>query len=383
MTPITTSMPLPAPVIADLSAAGDLVQLGLTQDSSARILDLAAALSLDSASSVSQFGRDVAEHTSSYADSLLEQVRGDDLEIMGANLGEILTLARSVNLGPLSARRSRIPVIGPFIDRLRGGEKVVLDRFDTARQRIEKIIAEVGTRQGALHDRDVQLGNMFDAVREEYQLLGLHVAAGRVRLAQLEGAIERFRVRSDLGAIDLQRLSDMQAMFNALDIRVSTLHALQQSAQQTLPQIRMVQSNNAMLSEKFDTIREVTVPAWKRQIVLALSLVEQRDSIRLAQAVDETTNSLLRQNADQLHQNSVQAAKANQRLVIDVATLAHVQEMLIKSIGEVIDINTRGRAERAQARQAIEKMRAQMHERISGHGAPVERLVGNEVPHAH
>lgn len=72
---------------------------------------------------------------------------------------------------------------------------------------------------------------------------------------------------------------------------------------QTLPMIRMIQANNQMLVDKFHTIREITVPAWKRQFMLALSLNEQRNAVDLATTIDDTTNDLLRRNAALLHRN--------------------------------------------------------------------------------
>lgn len=64
--------------------------------------------------------------------------------------------------------------------------------------------------------------------------------------------------------------------------------------------------------------------------------------MQLAKAIDDTTNDLLRRNAELLHQNSVDTAKANQRSVIDVETLEHVQNTLIKTVNDVIQIQKEG-----------------------------------------
>ncbi|NEU35014.1 toxic anion resistance protein, partial [bacterium LRH843] len=87
------------------------------------------------------------------------------------------------------------------------------------------------------------------------------------------------------------------------------------------PMIRIIQSNNLMLVDKFYAIKNITLPAWKNQISLAISLNEQKNSVQLANTIDDATNDLLKRNADLLHQNSVDTAKANQRSVIDIETL--------------------------------------------------------------
>lgn len=82
------------------------------------------------------------------------------------------------------------------------------------------------------------------------------------------------------------------------------------------------------------------------QISLAISLQEQKNSVQLAKTVDDTTNELLRRNAELLHQNSVDTAKANQRSVIDVETpLNMYKNTLIKTVNDVIQIPERRDAE--------------------------------------
>src|SRR5690606_25947127 len=140
----------------------------------------------------------------------------------------------------------------------------------------------------------------------------------------------------------IQRIYDLNHVCNNLEKRLHDLHVLQQSALQTLPMIRIIQANNLMLVDKFYAIKNITIPAWKNQITLAISLNEQKNSVQLANTIDDATNELLRRNADLLHQNSVDTAKANQRSVIDIETLEHVQNTLIKTVNDVIQIQQEG-----------------------------------------
>lgn len=156
----------------------------------------------------------------------------------------------------------------------------------------------------------------------------------------------------------------MDALISNLDKRIGDLTALQQSAMQSLPTIRMIQANNQMLVDKFHTIREITVPAWKRQFMLALTLNEQRNAVQLATKIDDTTNDLLKRNAELLHRNSVETAKANQRLVIDVDTLQKVQATLIQTVEDVIKIQREGVAQRKAAEKEIQGMRLDLQKRL-------------------
>ncbi|HGJ7738034.1 TPA: toxic anion resistance protein [Pseudomonas aeruginosa] len=360
----------------DLTPA-NLQGLGLQESDVAEVRDVALRIQPSNPTTVAEFGRDVAEHTSRYADSLLDQVRSADLDEAGAKLTQVVSIARSLNIGPLSDKRSRVPLVGPWIDKLRVRSVNFMGKFDTTREQIEALIGEVQTTQGNIQARNAGLEDMFGAVRQEHRLLGIHIAAGRVRLGELRTQAEALRGNIGNDPARVQELADLDAIIANLDKRIGDLMALQHSAMQSLPTIRMIQANNQMLVDKFHTIREITVPAWKRQFMLALTLNEQRNAVELATTIDNTTNELLRRNADLLHRNSVETARANQRLVIDVDTLKDVQNTLIKTVEDVIRIQQDGVQQRKEAEKQIEAMRGDLRARLTRQPAAGE-LIGKE-----
>lgn len=339
--------------------------LGLQSADLVEIEQVAQRIQANNPASVSEFGRDVADHTSSYADSLLDQVRNSDLDAAGAKLTEVVTIARGLNIGALSDRRSRLPIIGPLIDKVRLKSSNVMGQFDTTREQIDNLITEVQTTQSSVATRNLALGEMFQAVREEHRLLGVHIAAGKVRLAALSADADQLRGSIGNHPGRVQELADLDAMISNLDKRIGDLMALQHSAMQSLPTIRMIQANNQMLVDKFHTIREITVPAWKRQFMLALSLNEQRNAVQLATTIDDTTNDLLRRNSELLYRNSVETARANQRMVIDVDTLKEVQNNLIKTVEDTIRIQNEGVQVRKAAEKQIQAMRGDLRNKLT------------------
>ena len=113
-------------------------------------------------------------------------------------------------------------------------------------------------------------------------------------------------------------------------------------------------------------IRELTVPAWKRQFMLALSLNEQKNAVELANHIDDATNEFLRENARLLKDNTISTAKANQRLVIDIQTLQDVHESLMTTVQEVVRINQEGVQQRHAATAQLATLRDQLSQRIGG-----------------
>ena len=86
----------------------------------------------------------------------------------------------------------------------------------------------------------------------------------------------------------------------------------------------------------------------------------------LAKSIDDTTNNILKRNAELLHKNAVSAAKANQRLVIDVETLQEVQDKLIKSVQDVIEVQRQGTKDRKDAEAKIIGMRQNLKMHLIG-----------------
>ena len=346
--------------------AKDLAVLGLTEEDLSEVRQLAAQIDVRSALSISVFGHNVAEHTSQYADELLDLVRNNELDAAGGKLTEVVGVARKLNVKSYSDRRSRMPLVGPLIDRFRLKKGAFMDQFDSTKGQIETLVGEVETTQGGLAKRNDSLETMFNAVKEAYRLLGVHIAAGRIRKNELQAELDAMDLQ-EASPTQVQEISDLRANLVNLDIRIGNLLSVQQLSLQTLPQIRMVQSSNRTLIEKFYTIKQVTIPAWKDQFLLAMALNEQRNAKDLADAIDETSQSLLTGNAALLHQNAVETAKANQRLVISTATLQQVQSTLIKTVEDVLDVQRAGAQTRAQAVLQIEGMRTQLKAQLGQH----------------
>jgi uncharacterized protein YaaN involved in tellurite resistance len=102
--------------------------------------------------------------------------------------------------------------------------------------------------------------------------------------------------------------------------------------------------------------------------MLALTLDEQKNAVELASTIDDATNSMMRRNADLLHQNSVNTARANQRLVIDVDTLRAVHDKILLTLTEVRKEHAQGAASRREAITELARLRQEMSETVKAVG---------------
>lgn len=339
-----------------------LRELGLTSADTGAIADIGKSLQDITPGNLHVFGREAAGKTAAFSSQLLDQVRNRDLDQAGEKLGEVVRIARSLNLDSLSGR-SRLPVIGGLIDRMRSSRDELVQKFSNTNQQIEQLLRDVAQQQDTQTQRIGDFDRMYDIVLEERRALGLHVAAGKVRLAELAGELGQLAGQEDPEA--RTRRAELENAIRLLDKRVGDLAVMQHAADQSLPMIRLIQANAIQLIEKFNAVRNVTIPSWKRQFAIQLSLNEQKQAVELSNAIDDATNEIMRRNADLMRQTSVETAKANQRAVIDVATLRHVHEQLIQTVEEVRGIHRDGMQARRQAETELARLREDVQQRLA------------------
>lgn len=326
----------------------NLKELGLQPQNFAEVMDAHKELAEISTTVVAEYGKNIANKTSTYTDELLALVQNKDLDATGQKLNQVVQVAQQLNTSSILNKSKSSGFFGGLLSKFKSAKQSFDQHFNTTKEQIDALVKEIESSQSGLKARVGTLDKMFDAVQEEYKQLGVYIAAGQLKQQDIQQQIATL-ANQEQDQQTTQQIYDLNHLANNLEKRVSDLQVLQQSAMQTLPMIRIIQSNNLMLVDKFYAIKNITLPAWKNQISLAISLQEQKNSVQLAKAIDDTTNDLLRRNAELLHQNSVDTAKANQRSVIDVETLEHVQNTLIKTVNDVIQIQKEGMQKRAEA----------------------------------
>ncbi|KGT47760.1 toxic anion resistance protein [Acinetobacter thermotolerans] len=326
----------------------DLKELGLKPEDFQEVLAARKELQEMSHTAVAEYGKNIATKTSTYTDELLNLVQNRDLDATGHKLNQVVQVAQQLNASSILSKSKTSGFFGNLLNKFKGAKQSFDAHFNTTKEQIDVLVKEIETSQSGLKARVSTLDKMFEGVQEEYKQLGIHIAAGRIREQELQHEIAELTALPQ-DQTTTQKIYDLNHLANNLEKRISDLQVLQQSAMQTLPMIRIIQSNNLMLVDKFYAIKNITLPAWKNQISLTISLHEQKNSVQLANSIDDATNELLRRNADLLHQNSVDTARANQRSVIDVETLEHVQNTLINTVNDVIKIQKEGMQKRTEA----------------------------------
>jgi len=165
----------------------------------------------------------------------------------------------------------------------------------------------------------------------------------------------------------VQVVADFESSVQRFEKKVHDLKVSKTIAIQTAPQIRLIQNNDKALIDRVQSSIYNTIPLWKSQMVIALGLGAQQEVLRLQRSVNDTTNELLRRNAELLHQNSIETARENERAIVDIETVREVNDKLINTIEDTLRIQQEGRAKRAAAEQELVQIEGRLRDTLMKH----------------
>jgi uncharacterized protein YaaN involved in tellurite resistance len=301
-----------------------------------------------STNEITNFGHEIGQMSDQHTSKLLNQVGNADLEELGSGLTKLVLATREHAQNAISYRdkhqKSKIPLIGKYIDQYREKKETNKIMYETTKESIDRMLNDLNIRQSSIQDRNKSLDEMYDGVIATAHEIGLYIIGAQIRVDELKAELAALSSRNldNSDKFLVQEIYDLNSAVNSLEKRIDDMYLLQQASFLTLPQIRLIQQNNRDLSDKFNTIKSITIPTWKNSYAMAISLKEQQNNVELINSIDEHTNALMKNLADQLHTNSVQTARANTRNAISVDTIEHIQAKLAETVGEVLTIQKKG-----------------------------------------
>ena len=119
-----------------------------------------------------------------------------------------------------------------------------------------------------------------------------------------------------------------------------------------------------MLADKIQTAIQETIPLWKSQMVMALGMYRQQETLKLQRSVTDTTNSLLMKNSEILKQNTIDVAKESERSLVDIEALKKANQNLVSTMNEAVRIQKEGHEKRMAAEQELLKIEEEIRQTL-------------------
>ena len=346
-----------------MTAQVEQVVNDLSPEERAQVEKIKDELDLTDSTAILRFGVPAQQKIAEFSDSVLSQVRTKDSGPVGELLGSLVKQVRDFEPEENKSFLTKIPLVGSLVKK---GEDIKLgyDKLSTQVERIQGNLEQAKLKMM----KDVALFEKLYAENLSYfKQLQLYIQAGEEKLTEMrEVTLPKLRQQAaDSGdPMAVQVVSDFEASVNRFEKKVHDLKISKTIAIQSAPQIRLIQNNDKALIDRVQTAIYSTIPLWKNQLVIALGLQAQQDVLRMQQAVSNTTNELLRRNAELLQQNSIETAQENERSIVDIETVREVNDRLINTIEETIKIQQNGRAKRQAAEAELLQIEGKFRETL-------------------
>lgn len=196
--------------------------------------------------------------------------------------------------------------------------------YDKVSVQVDKIQRELDKARMMMLKDIVMFDNMYERNLEYFKELQLYIKAGEEKIVELqEKTIPKLRMdaMNSQNQMAVQVVNDFENAVSRFEKKIHDLKLSKTIAIQTAPQIRLIQNNDKVLVDKVQSAIYNTIPLWKSQIVIALGLAKQQKVLQMQREITDTTNELLRRNAEMLKQNTIETAKETERGIVDIETV--------------------------------------------------------------
>ncbi len=355
--------PAPAPAVEEKKPEAPKIDDSmLTEAEKKQVDDFSKKIDITDTQLVLNYGVAAQKSVASFSESALNNVRTKDLGEVGDALSNLVVELK--NFGKDEEEKSGI--FG-FFKKTSNKMETMKAQYAKAEVNVEKIARELEQHQVVLMKDIAMFDQMYQLNLKYYKELTMYIIAGKKRLAQIQAEdLEELRKKAERtgAAEDAQAYNDMVQMCERFEKKLHDLELTRMVSIQMGPQTRMLQNNDTMMVEKIQTSLVNTIPLWKSQMVLALGMENSRKATAAQAAVTNTTNELLKKNAEMLKMGTIATAREAERSIIDIETLQHTNQQLISTLDEVIQIQREGAQKRREAEAELGRIEGELKQKL-------------------
>ena len=339
----------------------EMDESNFTEEEKKMVEEFSETIDLRNSAVVLQYGASSQKKIADFSQSALESVRTKDLGEVGDMITNLV-----VELKGFSVEPEEKGFLGIF---KKAGNSVskMKAKYHKAEVNVDKICGMLEDHQIQLMKDITMLDKMYDLNLTYFKELTMYIVAGKKKLAN-ERATTLVELQNKAKATNLpqdaQAANDFASQCDRFEKKLHDLELTRVISMQMAPQIRLVQQNSTLLTEKIQSSIVNTIPLWKSQMVLALGIAHSQEAMEAQREVTNMTNELLKKNADMLKQGTVETAKESERGIVDMETLRYTNQQLISTLDEVVKIQDQGRQKRREAEAELGRIETELKQKL-------------------
>jgi uncharacterized protein YaaN involved in tellurite resistance len=349
------------PPVSAAPAAPAVEETPLTPEEQKMVDEFASKIELSNSNLIVQYGSGAQKKIADFSESALSNVRTKDLGEVGGLLSDVVTELKSFD-----AEDDEKGFLGFFKKTSRKLANMKA-KYDKAEVNVNKICTVLENHQIQLLKDVALLDKMYDMNKVYFKELSMYILAGKKKLNEVVTVeLPKLKEKAQASGLpeDAQAANDLSAMVSRFEKKLHDLELTRMISIQMAPQIRLVQNNDTLMSDKIQSTLVNTIPLWKSQMVLALGIANSQSAAQSQRQVTDMTNELLRKNAATLKMATVDTAKESERGIVDIETLVSTNQTLISTLEEVTKIQEEGRQKRADAEKELSRIEGELKQKL-------------------
>ena len=351
----------PETVVVEAAKPESTPQIKLSPEEERLIEEFSSKIDISNSQAVLTYGVGSQKKIAEFSENALERVKTKDLGEIGDMLAGVVGEIRSLEIDEEDK--------GFFGFFKKSGNKLanMKAKYDKVEVNVNNISKALEDHQVTLMKDVLMLDKMYELNMNYYKELSMYIMAGKKRLERANNIeLPELIKKADESGLpeDTQKAKDFSQMINRFEKKIHDLELTKTVSLQMAPQIRLIQNNDSMMSDKIQSTIVNTIPLWKNQMVIAIGLKHSTDAAKAQKAVSDMTNELLKKNAESLKAATIETAKESERGIIDIETLKSTNKTLISTFDEVIKIQDEGRKKRKEAEAELRNIENEMRSKL-------------------
>ena len=324
--------------------------------------DFSKKINIEDANTVLQYGAGAQKNISDFSGAALNNVRTKDMGEVGDMLSGLVIELKTLDFDPEEKKglKGLFRKAGAQMDELKA-------QYDKAEVNVNKITKELEQHQVVLLKDVAMLDKMYELNQAYFKELSMYILAGKKRLEECRATkLKELLAKAEQTGTpeDAMAANDYASLCDRFEKKIHDLELTRMISIQMSPQIRMIQNNDTLMVEKIQTSIVNTIPLWKSQMVLALSMNHSQQAMKAQREVTDLTNELLKKNSELLKTGSIDVARESERGIVELETLKQTNENLISTLEEVRQIQIDGAAKRRAAEVELTKIEGDLRAKL-------------------
>ena len=332
----------------------------LTEQERAAVDEFVKKIDITDTNLVLNYGVAAQKSVATFSENALSSVRNKDLGEVGETLSNLVVEVKGFGQ---EEKKGFAGLFHKQKDKL----ELMRAQYGKAETSVNRIVSELEKHQVTLMKDIAMLDQMYELNLKYYKELTMYIIAGKKRLAEVRsGELEELRKKAEASGLaeDAQAYNDYAQKCERFEKKLHDLELTRMVSLQMGPQTRLLQNNDTLMVEKIQSSLVNTIPLWKSQMVLALGMEHSRQATAAQSAVAQTTNELLKKNADMLKMGTIATAKEAERSIVDIETLQHTNEQLVSTLDEVVNIQREGAQKRKEAEVELGRIEGELKQKL-------------------